>query len=69
MIAQLSNLPADIAKDVLRPDITLAAVTVAEIVHAMAHTAIIHADGRFSPEHFEREAVRAALAYLTSDRY
>ncbi len=68
MVAQLSTLSVSAAGEIRRADIILAAVTVSEIVHAMAHTAIIHSDERFSPEHFEREATRAALAYLKIDQ-
>jgi AcrR family transcriptional regulator len=64
MVAQLRALPPQLRDEIRRADITLAAVTVAEIVHAMAHSAIVDPDRDFLPEQLEREAVRAALAYL-----
>lgn len=64
MIAQLSTLPPAIRAEIRRSDIALAAVTVAEIVHAMAHAAIVHPHGHRPAHDFEQEAVRAAVAYL-----
>ena len=64
MIAQILHLPPGVRDEIRRSDIELAATTVAEIVHAMAHAAIVHPHSHRSPDEFEREAVRAALAYL-----
>ena len=64
MIMQLLNLPHRIRNEIQRSDMQLAAATVAEIVHAMAHAAVVHPNSHREPEAFEREAVRAALAYL-----
>lgn len=68
MIMQLLNLPRPVRDEIRRSDIDLAAATVAEIVHAMAHAAIVHPKPDRGPMKFEREAVEAVLAYLrTSD--
>ena len=66
MVAQLCNLTGPARQAVRRTDMTLAAVTVGEIIHALAHAAIIHGDDRYSSACFEREAVRAAVTYLTA---
>lgn len=68
MITQLLNLPRRVRNEIRRSDIELAATTVAEIVHAMAHAAIVHPHTNRGPDEFESEAVSAAVAYLrTSD--
>ena len=64
MIMQLLNLPDIVRNEIQRSDIRLAAATVAEIVHALAHAAIVHPHSYRNPEALEREAVSAALAYL-----
>lgn len=64
MIMQLLNLPCSVRNEIRRSDIELAAATVAEIVHAMAHAAIVHPLSHRAADEFEREAVCAALAYL-----
>jgi AcrR family transcriptional regulator len=64
MIMQLLNLPDIVRNEIQRSDMQLAAATVAEIVHALAHAAIVHPHSYRNPEGLEREAVRAALAYL-----
>lgn len=64
MIMQLLNLPCCVRDEIRRSDIEMAAATVAEIVHAMAHAAIVHPHPHREANEFEREAVRAALAYL-----
>lgn len=66
MVAQLRALPSPPRDEIHRIDIALAAVTVAEIVHALAHSAIVDPEHDFLPEQLEREAVRAALAYLVT---
>ncbi len=64
MIMQLLNLPDTVKNEIQRSDMQLAAATVAEIVHALAHAAIVHPHSYRNPNTLEREAVRAALAYL-----
>ena len=64
MIMQLLNLPDEVRNEIQRSDIRLAASTVAEIVHALAHAAIVHPHSNRNPDALEREAVLAALAYL-----
>ena len=64
MIAQLLSLPRGVQKEIQRADLKMAATTVAEIVHAMAHAAIVHPHSRRQPNEFEYEAVCAAVAYL-----
>ena len=64
MVMQLLNLPDEVRNEIQRSDIQLAASTVAEIVHALAHAAIVHPHSNRNPDAMEREAVLAALAYL-----
>lgn len=64
MVRQLLNLPCSVRNEIQRADVEMAAATVAEIVHAMAHAAIVHPHTRRTAEEFEREAVGAAVAYL-----
>lgn len=63
-MAQLGNLHASAAAEIPHRDVALAALTAAELAHAMAHAAIIDRDERISADMCEREAVRAVLAYL-----
>lgn len=65
IVAQICGLIGPARLEIRRADIALAAVVVAEIVHAIAHIAIINSDPRSSPACFEQEAVRAAVSYLT----
>lgn len=64
MIMQILNLPSCVRSEIRRSNILLAATTVAEILHAMAHKAIVHPHTHRGSEEFECEAVRAASAYL-----
>jgi AcrR family transcriptional regulator len=64
MIEQIRNLPPQASSEIRRSDIELAALTVTELVHAMAHAAIVHPHSEHDTADFEREAVRAAVAYL-----
>lgn len=64
MAEQIRNLPPPLRNEIRRSDIDIAALTVAEIVHAMAHASIVHPHTGRTADEFEREAVKAAIAYL-----
>lgn len=66
MAEQIRNLPRPLHNEIRRSDINIAALTVAEIVHAMAHASIVHPHAGRTADEFEREAVKAAIAYLRS---
>lgn len=66
MIDQIRNLSPHARAQIRRSDIDLAALTVAEFVHAMAHAAIVHPHSQHNAADFEQEAVRGALAYLVA---
>ena len=64
MIDHIRNLSPSIRAEIRRSDLDLAAFTVAELVHALAHAAIVHPHCQRGAREFEQEAVSAAVAYL-----
>lgn len=64
MAMQIGSLRPPIRDEIRRNDIALAAVIVAELVHAMAHAAIVHPHENSASTGFEREATTASIAYL-----
>jgi AcrR family transcriptional regulator len=66
VVALFGSVLPSIRSELRRPDVLLDITVVAEIGHALAHVAIVPANDNAEAALFEREAVRAMLAYLRS---